>query len=73
VFERGRGRKKKRLEIKKEKNSSHLAGDPALDREAGRGLHRGLVREAQVGERGPARDPDLRLDKVDALNFLFFF
>ena len=57
--------------------SSHLARDPALNREPGSGPDRGLVRQPQVGQGGAAGDADLRLDEVDALkefwNFFFFF
>ena len=47
--------------------SLYLARDPALDRKARGGLDSRLVREAQVGERGPSGDADLGLDEVDAL------
>ena len=76
-FREGKSGREKRLEkkVRREKKTifPHLAGDPALDRKARGGLDRGLVREAQVGERGPSRDPDLGLDEVDAFFAGFFF
>lgn len=57
---------------KKHNFLSYLAGDPALDRKARGRLHRLLVSEPEVGERGPSGDADLGLDEVDAFRLYFF-